>query len=109
MWFKDLIEWLERAWEYIKFFHVMNEYEGGVVLRMGKFHRVMKKGWNWKLFMFEECHTCITKPDTMHIEGINITTIDGKSHIKTGIEKQFNDLENVEVVAPWLPQVYTPI
>jgi len=37
------------------------------------------------------------------------TTIDGKSHIKTGIEKQFNDLENVEVVAPWLPQVYTPI
>ena len=37
------------------------------------------------------------------------TTIDGQSHIKTGIEKQFNALENVEVVAPWLPQVYTPI
>ena len=37
------------------------------------------------------------------------TIINGQSHIKSGIEKQFNALENVEVVAPWLPQVYTPI
>ena len=37
------------------------------------------------------------------------TIVNGQSHIKSGIEKQFNALENVEVVAPWLPQVYTPI
>ena len=37
------------------------------------------------------------------------TIVNGQSHIKSGIEKQFNDLENVEVVAPWLPQVFTPI
>jgi len=37
------------------------------------------------------------------------TMINGQSHIKSGIEKQFNELENIEVVAPWLPQVYTPI
>ena len=36
------------------------------------------------------------------------TMINGQSHIKSGIEKQFNDLENVEVVAPWLPQIYKP-
>jgi len=37
------------------------------------------------------------------------TIVNGQSHIKSGIEKQFNALENVEVVAPWLPQVFTPI
>jgi len=37
------------------------------------------------------------------------TIVNGQSHIKSGIEKQFNELENVEVVAPWLPQVFTPI
>jgi len=36
------------------------------------------------------------------------TIINGQSHIKSGIEKQFNSLENIEVVAPWLPQVFTP-
>jgi len=36
------------------------------------------------------------------------TIINGQSHIKSGIEKQFNNLENIEVVAPWLPQVFTP-
>ena len=37
------------------------------------------------------------------------TIVNGQSHIKSGIEKQFNELKNVEVVAPWLPQVFTPI
>jgi hypothetical protein len=36
------------------------------------------------------------------------TIINGQSHIKSGIEKQFNELKNIEVVAPWLPQVFTP-
>ena len=36
------------------------------------------------------------------------TIVNGQSHIKSGIEKQFNDLKNIEVVAPWLPQVFTP-
>lgn len=95
MWFKDLIEWLERIWEYIKFFHILNQYEGGVILRLGKFNRVMKESWNWKLFMFEECHTCITKPDTMHIEGINITTIDGKP-VSVGAIIEF-DIQDVKL------------
>jgi len=38
----------------------------------------------------------------------NETMVNGQSHIKSGIEKQFNVLENVEVVAPWLLQIYTP-
>ena len=36
------------------------------------------------------------------------TIINGQSHIKSGIEKQFNELKNIEVVAPWLPQIFTP-
>lgn len=36
------------------------------------------------------------------------TMVDGQSHIKSSIEKQFNELKNIEVVAPWLPQVFTP-
>jgi len=48
--------------------------------------------------------------ETILINWLNTETmVDGQSHIKSGIEKQFNALENIEVVAPWLPQVYTPI
>ena len=36
------------------------------------------------------------------------TIVNGQSHIKSSIEKQFNALENIEVVAPWLPQIFTP-
>ena len=36
------------------------------------------------------------------------TIVNNKSHIKLGIERQFNELKNIEVVAPWLPQVFTP-
>ena len=36
------------------------------------------------------------------------TLVDGQSHIKTGIEKQFNALEPVEVNAPWMPATFTP-
>ena len=34
------------------------------------------------------------------------TTIDGQSHIKYNIEKQFSALEHEEVTAPWLPQTF---
>ena len=33
---------------------------------------------------------------------------DGQSHIKSGIERQFNALELEKVIPPWMPQMYTP-
>ena len=32
---------------------------------------------------------------------------DGKSHVKSGIERQFNALELEEVIPPWMPQMFT--
>lgn len=36
------------------------------------------------------------------------TLQDKQSHIKSGIAKQFDSLENKEIFAPWLPQIFQP-
>jgi len=36
------------------------------------------------------------------------TIVNGQSHIKSNIENQFNELKTIEIVAPWLPQIFTP-
>jgi hypothetical protein len=36
------------------------------------------------------------------------TMVDGQSHIKTGIEKQFNALKPIEINPPWMPETFTP-
>lgn len=48
-----LIEILQQAWDALKPYFAVKEWEGGVVLRYGRFHRVVEPGYYFKLPIFE--------------------------------------------------------
>jgi regulator of protease activity HflC (stomatin/prohibitin superfamily) len=71
------LEWVQTKWnDYISPIILVRHYEGGILLSMGKFQRVLKKGINWKLpYPFNEAHKCLVKPETLSVD-VTITTSD---------------------------------
>lgn len=73
------IQWLGEKWkDYLSPIVVLKCYEGGVLLRLGKYKKELKEGINWKIPIIDEIHTTITTIDTFHISPVQITTIDNK-------------------------------
>ncbi len=68
-------------WEVLGFFQiatVVDEWEEGVIMRFGKFKRVVKPGLRWHLpFDIDEVVTMNVKPDSMELEEQVLTTADG--------------------------------
>lgn len=77
------MEWLkvilEQFWEYIKFWATVNQYQEMVLLRFGKFVKVLKPGTYFKIPFIDYAMEAHVKRDTLSIEPICITTIDGKT------------------------------
>lgn len=75
-----LTKFIEFLWnvaeKYIFPWVILREYEAGVILRLGKYHRNLKKGWNWKMPLFEEPWTCVIKPETVETKKFTVTTKD---------------------------------
>ncbi len=69
----DLLE------EYIFPFKILNQYESGLVLRLGKYHRNLKTGWNWKYPFVEKVQSVFHTTNTFHITNVNVTTKDNKT------------------------------
>jgi len=73
------LEWVGEKWkDYISPVIILRCYEGGVLLRIGKYKHELKEGWNWKLPIIDEIHTVIKTIDTFHVAAVDITTLDGK-------------------------------
>lgn len=54
-------------------------YEGAVFYRGGKFVKTITPGWYLKIPFFDSFHKDIVTTDTMRIEDVTITTLDGKT------------------------------
>jgi len=73
------IEWIGEKWKnYLSPVSVLRCYEGGVLLRLGKYKKDLSEGLNFKIPLIDEIHTCIKTIDTFPLNPIDITTIDGK-------------------------------
>lgn len=73
-------EWIwEVAERYLFFWVILREYEGGVVLKLGKFHYDLKEGWNWKWPLIHESLTCMIRPETVETRPFTVTTKDKKT------------------------------
>jgi regulator of protease activity HflC (stomatin/prohibitin superfamily) len=83
MGFESLGEWIkdtiDNFADYIKIWVRVNDYQEAVILRWGKYHRTLSPGFHFKWFIFEYHMLLNVKPDTMDIEAITITTLDGKT------------------------------
>lgn len=75
-WVKDK---LNEIYEYTKFWYIVDHSEEAVILRFGKWSRNLKPGYHLKFPIIEVGHSAHTKPDTLEIESICITTLDGKT------------------------------
>lgn len=74
-----IFEWIAEIWrDYLSPVLVLRCYEGGVLLRLGKYKRNLKEGINFKIPLIDEVHIVITTIDTFHISPVDITTIDNK-------------------------------
>ena len=79
--FDKLFEILHEIWSALLPFHVLDPYEGGIQLRLGKFHRELPPGgFYWILpFNIDRVIPERVVPRTERLYGLATTTKDGKA------------------------------
>lgn len=84
--FDRLIDLLLDSLGLFKFWEIVDEYEGAVVLRLGRFHRVLDPGFHWVIpFNIERTMGDIVKPTTHALKPQSLTTSDGVGVVVSGI------------------------
>jgi len=78
--FDRVMDWLEALASYFQFLFIVDEFEAGVVLRFGKYHRSVGPGLHWLIpFGIEEPITTTVVRRTSYCDVQSITSADGKS------------------------------
>lgn len=79
---KGLIDWIAGLWDQINPFVVIQQYESGIHMRLGRKIKDLPVGLSFlplKTLFIDQVLTIHTKKDTIQIENVNVTTLDGKS------------------------------
>ncbi len=84
--FDRIFDFIESVWEWLIPFVVIDAYEEGVVLRFGKFKRVVKPGlrWVWPLGVEVVKFETVVR-QTAYLDPQSLTSKDGKSVTISGI------------------------
>jgi regulator of protease activity HflC (stomatin/prohibitin superfamily) len=81
-----LVDLLIQAIRLFQFFTVVTDYERGVFLRFGRFHRLAQPGFHWMLpFNAEALLYTNVVPETMNVGPQSLTTKDGVSIVVGGV------------------------
>lgn len=84
--FDKLIELVKQFGRLFLFWEVVPAYDGGVIMRLGKFHRLTKEGWNWIWpFLIEVVITTNVVTETMLVGPQSLLTGDGKQVVITTV------------------------
>lgn len=86
--FAEVIQFIKDGWNDLKPVLFINQYENGVLLRAGKYNKVLLPGWWWKIPFVDSYHTENIMADTMDIPSVHITTLDNKT-VSIGCEVEF--------------------
>lgn len=77
-----LIDILVAFWEQVNPFVIIDHYEAGIHMRLGRKVRDMDIGFHFvplKLLFIDKVLTVHTKKDTFHVSNVNVTTTDSKT------------------------------
>ncbi len=77
--FDKLIDLIISVWNDFKPIIFILQYKEGVMLRAGKFNRILQPGWHFRIPFVDDYLVENVKLDTMQITEVNITTLDGKT------------------------------
>lgn len=74
--------------------YVVDAFDEGIVLRFGKFHKVIEAGLHFKIPFVDQPLTTTTVTTTMHLNSQSLTTLDGKGVVLRGVVKyKVKDIE----------------
>lgn len=62
-------------------FYIMVPWHGGIVLRLGKFHKKLKPGFNWKCILIDDINTCSIVFKAANLPEQSLRTKDNKDII----------------------------
>jgi len=77
--FDKIIEFLLNLIDQTLPCYILHDYEEALFYRYGKIKSVSKSGFHWKIPFLDSYIKTIVTTDTMRIEDVNITTLDGKT------------------------------
>lgn len=66
-------------------FVVVDEYDQGLILRFGKFNRILETGFNWKIPLIDEAQTETCVLTTLETPSQTLTTSDEESVVVSAI------------------------
>ena len=84
--FDKLIELFKQFGRFLQCWMTLDPYEGGVILRLGKFHKMATIGWNWIIpFMIDRVLSCNISTHTLVVGPQSLMTKDGKQVVITTV------------------------
>ncbi len=85
--FERIIDFIAGFWNVLRPWVVVNEFEGGVILRFGRYHRKLNPGLHWKLPVADAAVTTSTAITTMALRPQTLTTRDDLTVVISAIVK----------------------
>lgn len=84
---------LSQCGDYLKPWVLINQFEEGILLRWGKYIRILKPGLHPKWPIADYHYSAIVTADTMKIDAVNITTSDNKTiSVSAVVEFEIEDV-----------------
>lgn len=99
--FERLIDLILQAGERLIPFVVINPWQTGVILRLGKYHRTCAPGFHWKIPFVEDAIELITCTTTLRLHPQTLTTRDGKVIVVSAVVKY-----SIRDVEAYTTQIY---
>ena len=85
--FERIFDFISSFWNLLRPWVVVDDYEGGVILRLGHYHRVLTPGLHWKLPLADTAIITSTVITTMALRPQTLTTKDDLSVVVSAIVK----------------------
>ena len=74
--FERVLDFIATSWNVLRPLLVVSDYEGGVVLRFGRYNREITPGLNWKIPLADNAIITSTVTTTMALRPQTLTTKD---------------------------------
>lgn len=82
---EPVFSFITNIWSSICFWQIVDEYERGIVLRFGRFHREIQPGFNWLWPLAERAIVDEVVPETINLEAQSLTTNDDVNVLVSGV------------------------
>lgn len=85
--FERILDFLASSWNLLRPVLVVSDFEGGVILRFGRYHRTIAPGLHWKLPLADNAIVTSTVTTTMALRPQTLTTKDDLTIVVSAIVK----------------------